>query len=183
MGRVRGRKPARQQVRIGAPDAWLTAVSGMVAVRELCDRLGVVAALDGAVGSIKQRARGHLAGALLVGLATAQLAGQDHLVGLDRVGADVAGQALVPVAGLGSTTAAGLARRISTERWAAVETGVHAVTGRMLDRLPVARRQALLAWGDDRSGHHRCGLWPPQTRGGLQLPGPTLRAPARGQLG
>jgi hypothetical protein len=145
MGRVRGGKPTRQQVQIGAPDASLTGVSGMAAVRELCDRLGVVAALDGAVGSIKQRARGHSAGALLVGLATAQLAGQDHLVGLDRVSADVAGQALVPVAGLGSTTAAGLARRISTEQWAAVETGMATVTARMLDRLPHRRRAALLA--------------------------------------
>ena len=57
--------------RIGAPDASLTAVSGIAAVSELCDRLGVVEALDGAVGSIKARARGHSAGALPVGLATA----------------------------------------------------------------------------------------------------------------
>ena len=71
MGRVRGRKRAGQRVRIGAPDKSLTAVSGMVAVRELVQRLGVIEALDGAVGSIKQRARGHSAGALLVGLATA----------------------------------------------------------------------------------------------------------------
>ncbi len=46
-------------MRIGAPDESLTAVSGMAAVSELCDRLGVVAALDAAVGSIKQWARGH----------------------------------------------------------------------------------------------------------------------------
>jgi hypothetical protein len=131
-------------VRIGVPDASLTAVSGMAAVTELCGRLGVIEALDGAVGSIKQRARGYSAGALLVGLATAQLAGEDHLVGLDRVSAEDAGQALVPVAGLSSTTAAGLARRISTKQWAAVETGVHAVTARMLDRLPAKRREALL---------------------------------------
>jgi hypothetical protein len=124
VGRIRGRKRAGRRVRVGAPDALLTAVSGMAAVSELCDRLGVVAALDGAVGSIKQRARGHAAGALLVGLAAAQLAGQDHLVGLDRVCADVAGQALVPVAGLGSRTAAGLARRLSVEQWAAVETAI-----------------------------------------------------------
>jgi hypothetical protein len=145
VGRVRGRKRVRQQVRIGAPDESLTAVSGMAAVSELCDRLGVIEALDTAVGSIKVRARGHSAGALLVGLAAAQLAGQDHLVGLDRVGADVAGQALAPVAGLGSRTAAGLARRINVEQWAAVETGMATVTARMLDRLVPARRQALLA--------------------------------------
>ncbi|MGH3990839.1 MAG: IS1380 family transposase [Pseudonocardiaceae bacterium] len=144
VGRVRGGKRSGQLVRIGAPDESLTAVSGMAAVTELCRRLGVIQALDTAVGSVKQRARGHSAGALLVGLATAQLAGEDHLVGLDRLGADVAGQALVPVAGLGSTTAAGLARRVSVEQWAAVETGVATVTARMLGRLPAARREALL---------------------------------------
>lgn len=141
VSRIRGKKQARQKVRIGAPDASLTAVSGLAAVAELCDRLGVVSALDGAVGPIKVRARGHSVGALLVGLATAQLAGQDHLVGLDRLRADGAGQALMPVAGLGSTTAAGLARRISVERWAAVETGMAMVTARMLARLPAARRE------------------------------------------
>jgi len=52
--------------------------------------------------------------------------------GPDRVGADVAGQALV--VRLGSTTAAGLARRISTEQWGMVETGIATVTGRMLDQ-------------------------------------------------
>jgi hypothetical protein len=145
VGRVRGRKWAGQRVRIGAPDKSLMAVSGMVAVTELVQRLGVIEALDGAVGSIKQRARGHSAGALLVGLAAAQLAGEDHLVGLDRLGADAAGQALVPVAGLGSRTAAGLARRISPQQWAAVETGMTTVTARMLDRLAPERREALLA--------------------------------------
>jgi hypothetical protein len=143
--RIRSRKRAGQRVRIGAPDTSLTAVSGMAAVSELCDQLGVIEALDGTVGSIKVRARGHSAGALLVGLAAAQLAGQDHLVGLDRVCADGAGQALVPVAGLGSRTAAGLARRISTEQWAAVETGMATVTARMLARLAPERREALLA--------------------------------------
>ena len=144
MGRVRGGKRSGQRVRIGAPDESLTAVSGMVAVSELCRRLGVVQALDTVVGSIKQRVRGHSAGALLVGLAAAQLAGEGHLVGLDRLCADGAGRALVPVVGLGSTTAAGLARRIRPWQWAAVETGVARVTARMLARLPTARRQALL---------------------------------------
>jgi DDE family transposase len=143
VSRIRGRKRARRPVRIGTPDESVTAVSGMAAISELCQRLGLVAALDGAVGSIKVRARGHSAGALLVGLAAAQLAGQDHLVGLDRWGA--AGAALAPVAVLGSTTAAGLARRISDEQWAAVETGMATVTARMLARLPAKRREALLA--------------------------------------
>src|SRR5439155_26630375 len=79
-----------------------------------------------------------------VGIAAAQLAGEDFLVGLDRQRADTAGQALCPVTGLCSTTAAGLARRVSAGQWAAVETGVAAATGRMLGLLP-ARRAAGLA--------------------------------------
>ncbi|WP_448073737.1 hypothetical protein [Georgenia yuyongxinii] len=58
----------------------------------MVEKLGVVEALDEAIGPIKQRARGLTGGELLVGMATAQLAGQDFLVGLDRVRADVAGQ-------------------------------------------------------------------------------------------
>lgn len=48
-------------MRIAAPDASLTAVSGMAAVRELCDRLGMIEALDAVVGSMKcdDRSNGH----------------------------------------------------------------------------------------------------------------------------
>jgi hypothetical protein len=46
------------KVWIGAPDPSLTGVSGIIAVTELCEQLDVVGALDGAVGPIKQRARG-----------------------------------------------------------------------------------------------------------------------------
>jgi hypothetical protein len=46
------------RVRIGAPDASLTPASGVVAVAGLVGRLGVIAALDDAVGSINQRDRG-----------------------------------------------------------------------------------------------------------------------------
>jgi len=120
-------------------------VSGMAAVTELCDRLGVVEALDRAVGPIKQRDRGFGAGELLVGLATAQWAGEDFLVGLERQRADVVGQKIAPVAGLASTTAAGLARRVTGPQWRAVETGVALVSERVLDRLPAARRNRLCA--------------------------------------
>ena len=51
-------------------------------------------------------------------MAAAQLSGEDFLVGLDRHRADIAGQALAPVPGLASTTAAGLARRFSDGQWA-----------------------------------------------------------------
>ena len=133
-------------MRAGVPDAALTANAGLVAVTELCGRLGVIEAVDAAVGPIKQRDRGFSAGELLAGIAAAQLAGEDFLTGLDRQRADVAGQLLTPVPGLASTTAAGLARRITPAQWEAVEHGLAAVTGRMLDLLP-AERAAALAGG------------------------------------
>ncbi|MGB3441771.1 MAG: hypothetical protein WBA97_23755 [Actinophytocola sp.] len=71
----------------------------MAAVTELVERLGVVSALDAAVGPIKQRDRGFGAGEVLVGLAAAQMAGEDFLVGLDRQRGDVAGQVITPVPG------------------------------------------------------------------------------------
>ncbi len=133
-------------MRAGAPDRSLTANAGLAAVTELCDRLGVVEELDAAVGPIKQRDRGCGAGELLCGIAAAQLAGEDFLTGLDRQRADAAGQQLTPVPGLASTTAAGLARRVTPAQWRAVESGLAAVTGRMLGVLP-AERAAALAGG------------------------------------
>ena len=143
MSRIRGGRPARQQVRIGVPDRALTANAGLAAVSELCDRLGVIDALDAAVGPVKQRDRGFGAGRLLMGIAAAQLAGEDFLTGLDRQRADAAGQQITPVPGLASTTAAGLARRIRPGQWQAVEEGIAAVTGRMVALLPPARAAAL----------------------------------------
>jgi hypothetical protein len=133
----------RQQPRIGAPDPALTPDAGLAAVTELCGRLGVIGALDAAVGPVKQRERGFGAGELLTGLAAAQLAGEDFLTGLDRQRADAAGQQITPVPGLASTTAAGLARRFTPAQWQAVEQGVAAVTSRMLSLLPAERAAAL----------------------------------------
>lgn len=82
-------------------------------------------------------------GQLLVGLASAQLAGEDFLVGLDRQRADVAGQLLAPVAALSSTTAAGLARKFHDGQWRAVETGIGDIDTAMLAALPPARAAAL----------------------------------------
>ena len=146
MARIRGRRPERRHLRVGAPDATLTANAGLAAVGELCDRLGVIEAIDAAVGPVKQRDRGLGAGELLAGIAAAQLAGEDFLTGLDRQRADGAGQQITPVPGLSSTTAAGLARRITPAQWLRVETGLAAVTARMLDLLPSARA-AVLAGG------------------------------------
>jgi hypothetical protein len=134
-------------VRIGAPDPTLTPpVSGMVAVSELVQRLDVIGRLDAAIGPIKQRRRGHTGEQLLVGLAAAQLAGEDFLVGLDRQRADQAGQALAPVPDLAATTAAGLARRLSAPQWAGVESGlgdVHAAALATLAAMAPARATAL----------------------------------------
>jgi Transposase DDE domain group 1 len=140
---IRAGRRKRQQVRVGAPDASLTANAGLAAVTELCDRLGVAEELDAAVGPIKQRDRGFGAGELLCGIAAAQLAGEDFLTGLDRQRADAAGQQVTPVPGLASTTAAGLARRFTPGQWQAVEAGLAAVTGRMLALLPAERVTAL----------------------------------------
>ena len=141
--RIRDRKPRRQQARVGAPDAALTANAGLAAISELCGRLGVTGAIDAAAGPIKQRDRGFSAGELLTGIAAAQLAGEDFLAGLDRQRADAAGQQITPVPGLSSTTAAGLARRIAPAQWQAVETGLAVVTERMLGLLPPERAAAL----------------------------------------
>jgi hypothetical protein len=130
-------------VRIGAPDALLTPVSGMVAVTELVDRLGVIKLLDLAIGPIKARDRGFTGGELLVGVAAAQLAGEEFLVGLDRRRADVAGQVLAPVPGLSATTAAGLARKFTDARWRGVETGIGEIGAAMLATLPPERAMAL----------------------------------------
>ena len=143
MKRIRGGRRKRRQVRVGAPDRSLTPNAGLAAVTELCGRLGVISELDAAVGPIKQRERGFGAGELLTGIAAAQLAGEDFLTGLDRQRADAAGQQLTPVPDLASTTAAGLARRITPAQWQAVESGLAAVTGRMLSLLPAPRAAAL----------------------------------------
>jgi len=141
VGRVREIQRLRRRVRIGAPDQSLTQYSGMAAVTELVDRLGMVRLLDAAIGSIKSRDRGFTAGQVLVGMACAQLAGEDFLVGLDRFRTDAAGQVLAAVPGLASTTAAGLARRLSDGQWRAVETGLGNIAAAALDTLAAVAPQ------------------------------------------
>lgn len=148
MRRVRKRRARRARVRVGAPEESLTRFSGLVAVTELVARLGMIDRLDAMVGPIKTRTRGFTAGQVLVGMAAAQLCGEDFLVGLDRHRADTAGQELTPVPGLAATTAAGLARRLSESQWAAVETGlgdVHAAALDLLRRVDPDRAAALSA--------------------------------------
>jgi hypothetical protein len=131
-----------QQPRIGAPDPALTPNAGLAVITELCGRLGVISALDTAVGPVRQRERGFGAGELLTGIAAAQLAGEDFLTGLDRQRADAAGQQIMPVPGLASTTAAGLARR----PWSEVPGRFRAAELAALTCRPSrsARRRALL---------------------------------------
>lgn len=117
----------------------------MLAVSELVDRVGVVDVLDEQIGAIKQRARGLSGGEFLVGLACAQLAGEDYLIGLDRRRADIAGAVLAPVVTAPSTTAATLAKRFDTDRWYSVERAVGVITGRVIGHLSDQRRRALLA--------------------------------------
>jgi hypothetical protein len=143
--RVREIGRLRRRVRIGAPDPRLTRFSGMVAVTELVDHLNMIKLLDRAIGPIKLRCRGFTGGQLLVGMAAAQLAGEDFLVGLDRQRDDTAGQQLAPVPGLSSTTAAGLARRFTDRQWQAVETGVGDIHTAVLAALPAQRAAALSA--------------------------------------
>ena len=170
MKRIRsGAGRSRQQPRIGAPDPALTPNAGLAAITELCDRLGVIGALDAAVGPVKQRDRGFGAGELLTGLAAAQLAGEDFLTGLDRQRADAAGQQITPVPGLASTTAAGPgpadhSRPVASGRaWPG--------GGDRADAGPAARAAGGGAGrraGHHRPGHHRRGgLRPQEARRGL----------------
>ena len=126
-------------MRIGAPDPSLTPVAGMVAVTELVDRLDMIERLDAAIGPIKSAAAGYTAGQVLVGMAAAQLAGEDFLVGLDRHRADAAGQQLAPVPGLASTTAAGLARRFTDGQWRRWRPGSATSHAAALALLPARR--------------------------------------------
>ena len=141
-----GRGRTHGKIKIGADDPSLTGNGGMLAVTELCGKLGLIEALDEAMGPVKQRKRGFTGGQVLAGMAAAQLAGEDFLVGLDRVRADAAGQQVTPVPGLATSTAAGIARRFTGKHWRGTEAGLAAATARMTALLP-AERVAELAEG------------------------------------
>ena len=111
----------------------------MLAVTELCERLGLIAALDEGMGPVKQRRRGFTGGQVLAGMAAAQLAGEDFLLGLDRVRADQAGQLVTPVPGLATSTATGIARRVTQ---ALARRGSRAGHGHGGDDRPAAAERA-----------------------------------------
>ncbi|WP_125614405.1 IS1380 family transposase [Specibacter cremeus] len=137
--RVRARR-----VRLGAPDARLTPAAGVEAIREVDRVLGVAAALDAGIGPVKERDRGLSGGQLVLAVASAQLAGQDFLVGLDRRRADTAGQELEPVPTPASTTAAGIAKRFTSEHLRGIETAIGQINTTMVALLPEVRRATLL---------------------------------------
>jgi len=132
-------------VRVGEADPSLTGVSGLAAVTEFTDRLGVVGCLDRGVGpGFKQRDRGLSAGQTLLGVACAHLLGEDALVGLDRLREDTAGMALAPVPLPPSRRVGDLARRFDPERLAGIEAGLGELTARWLMVVPGQRRVVLL---------------------------------------
>lgn len=144
-GKRNGKRRRRaRRVRIGTADRRLTPCAGVEAVREVDRALGLTAALDRHVGAVKQRRRGLSGGQLLTAMASCQLTGGDHLVSLDRRGADVAGQQLEPVPTPASTTAAGIAKRFSSERLRGIEAAVGQVNTTMVALLGQVRRSALL---------------------------------------
>jgi len=131
-------------VRIGAPDPRLTPCAGVEAVREVDRVLGLTAALDRHVGSLKTRARGLSGGQLVTAMASCQLTGGDHLVSLDRRRADVAGQELEPVPTPASTTAAGIAKRFTGTHLGGVEAAVGQVNTAMVSLVGQVRASTLL---------------------------------------
>jgi hypothetical protein len=135
------------RVRVGAPDTSLTPASGVVAVAELVGRLGVTAALDDAVGSVKQRDRGLSAGEFLIAVAQAQMFGAQFWTGLDRRRADAAGQVLSVVATPASTTAVELAQRFGPAQLAGIEEGIGEIVCRVMGVLSAGRRAGLRTGG------------------------------------
>jgi hypothetical protein len=135
----------RGRIQIGADDPSLTGAGGMLAVTELCGKLGLIEALDEGIGPAGQRRRGFTGGQVLAGMAAAQLAGEDFLAGLDRVRADQAGQLLVPVPGLATSTATGIARLFTQRHWRGAEAGLAAATAAMIGLLPAERATELAA--------------------------------------
>lgn len=144
-GERAGKKRSRaRRVRIGARDARLTPAAGVEAVREVDRVLGITAALDEGIGAVKVRDRGLSGGQLLVAVASCQMTEGDFLVSLDRRRDDLAGQGLEPVPTPPATTAAGIARRFTTEHLRGIEKALGQVNTRLVSLLPLVRRSALL---------------------------------------
>jgi hypothetical protein len=134
----------RFRVVVRADDPSLTATAGMVCVAEAVRALGVIGAIDGFVGPIKQRDRGLSAGEFVVGVAECMLAGGDFLADLDRARADTAAASLRAVAEPpASTTARTLAQRFGPDELAGIEGAWVETAARALELAPASERARL----------------------------------------
>lgn len=131
---------------LGEADPTVTGAAGLVLIAELDRVLGVVDAIDEAVGPIKQRRQGHGAGGVLLSLAESILAGGDFLCDVDAVRADIAGGAVRAVsAPPASTTIIGLTKNFSADQIAGIEKANAVLVGRAWASLPAKRRSAVTA--------------------------------------
>ena len=143
MNTLRGSSRGRKQVRIGAPDPSLTGSAGLLAVHELVERVGLVAALDAAVPGFKSRRRGCSPGEFALALAAAQLTGADHLVGLDHRRQDAVAESFTGCPTPASSSVTALARRLEGPQWAALTAATAPVTARVLAMSSPRARRAL----------------------------------------
>jgi hypothetical protein len=130
---------------MGESDPTLTGSAGLVVVAELVKRTNLIAALDEAVPAFKARRRGASAGEFLTAMACAQLAGSDHLVGLDHRREDKVTESFWPCPTPASSTVTALARRIDADGWLALGRATAAVTRRVVHMAPAAVRARLAA--------------------------------------
>jgi hypothetical protein len=129
---------------VGRDDPSLTPAAGLVLVAEVDRVLGVAAAIDAGVGSLKVRKRGLSAGGLVLSAAESMLAGGDFMVDLDHRRADRAGAALRAVPEPpASTTFIASARRFDDAALGGVEAAMGLLVRRWFAALPETRREAL----------------------------------------
>lgn len=129
---------------LGEPDPTVTSAGGLVLIAELDRVLGIVDAVDAAVGPIKTRRQGHGAGGVLLSLAESILADGDFLCDVDTRRADVAGAAVRAVADPpASTTIIALTKRFTAAQIAGLEQANATLIGRAWAALPEERRHAL----------------------------------------
>jgi hypothetical protein len=138
-----GHRSSRVVVR--ADDPSLTATAGLACVAETVRALGVIDAIDGFVGPVKQRDRGLTAGEFVVSVAECLLAGGDFLADLDRARTDTAAAALraVPVPPA-STTARTLAQRFGPDELAGIEAAWVETTARAVELAAPTERAGLV---------------------------------------
>ena len=129
---------------LGEPDPTVTSAGGLVLIAELNRVLGVVDALDKAVGPIKKRRQGHGAGGVILSLVESILAGGDFLCDVDTRRADTAGSAVRAVAcPPASPTIIGLTKRFTATQIAGLEQANATLIARAWAALPAKRRTAV----------------------------------------